>query len=43
MLTVTTLNLIIKMAIYPTQEWYDDVVDSEHRDDDFKELGQEVD
>ena len=30
------------MVIYPTQERDDDVVDPEHRDDDFEDVGQEV-
>ena len=43
MLTVTALNHIIKMAIYLTLERDDDVVDPEHRDDKFDDVGQEVD
>ena len=39
----TKLNHTIKMVIYPTQERDDDVVDPEHRDDDFEDVGQEVD
>ena len=31
------------MVIYPTQKRDDDVVDPEHRDDDFEDVGQEVD
>ena len=31
------------MVIYPTQERHDDVVDPKHRDDDFEDVGQEVD
>ena len=42
MLTITALNHIIRMVIYPTQERDDDVVDPEHRDDDFEDVGQEV-
>ena len=42
-LTITGLNHIIKMVIYPTQERDDDVVDPEHRDDDFEDVGQRVD
>ena len=37
------LNHIIKMVIYPTQERDDDVVDPEHRDDDFEDVGHEMD
>ena len=43
MLTITALNHIIKMVIYPTQERDDDRVDPEHRDDDYEDFGQEVD
>ena len=31
------------MAIYPIQEMDDDVVDPEHRDDDYEDVGQEAD
>ena len=31
------------MVIYPTQERDDDMVDPEHRDDDYEDVGQEVD
>ena len=31
------------MVIYPSQERDDDMVDPEHRDDDFGDVGQEVD
>ena len=31
------------MVIYPTPKRDDDVVDAEHRDDDFEDVGQEVD
>ena len=42
-LTVTALNHIIEMVIYPTQERYDDVVDLKHRDDEFEDASKEVD
>ena len=42
-LTAAALNHIIKMVIYPTQERDDYVVDPEHKDDDFVDVGQEVD
>ena len=41
-LTVTTLDHLIKMVIYPTQERDDDVVYPEHRDDDFEDVCQEA-
>ena len=43
MLTITALNHIIKIVTYPTQEWDDNAVDPEYNDDDFEDVGQEVD
>ena len=43
MLTDTALNHIIKMVIYPTQERNDDMVNSEHKDDEFEDASQRVD